>query len=87
MMTFVKLPKVLVYGLICTVSFCVNASTLKWGVLEFLSPLTFVGGVQLDYNKHFQVIFGEYAQTFEGSNNTIKERTIGAITLWTSGNF
>ena len=32
------------------------------------------------------MIPGEYAQIFEGSDNTMKERTIGAISLGPSGN-
>ena len=40
----------------------------------------------LDYDTHFQVIFGEYAQTYEGTDNTMQERTVRAIALGPSGN-
>ena len=46
-----------------------------------MSLMTIVEGVKLDYHKYFKVIPGEYAQTFEGSDNTMKERTIGALAL------
>ena len=69
-----------------TVSFYVNAFLLKSGISDHMSPMTIVKGVKLDYKKHFKVILGEYAQTFEGSDNTMKERTIGAIALGPSGN-
>ena len=86
MMPFFKMPKVMVYELIRTVSFYMNACMLKSSILEYLSLSTLVEGVQLDYNKHVQDVFGEYTQTFEGSNNTMKEQTIGAIALVPSDN-
>lgn len=64
----------------------VNAFTLKSGGSEFHSPMTLVEGIQLVFNKHFHIIFGEYAQTFKGSNKKMKGRTIGAIALGLSGN-
>ena len=54
-----------------TVSFYVNAP--KSGISDHTSPMTIMEGVKLDYNKHFKVIPGEYAQTFEGSDNMMKE--------------
>jgi hypothetical protein len=55
-------------------------------VLPFLSPMTILEGVVLDYNLHFQVIFGEYAQTYKVTTNNMKERTVGAIALGPTGN-
>ena len=46
----------------------VNAFTLNNRVLEFLTPLKLIKNTQLDFNKYFQVIFGEYVHKFEGSN-------------------
>eukprot|EP00536_Pseudo-nitzschia_multiseries_P000703 jgi/Psemu1/1596/gm1.1596_g len=46
-----------------------------------LSPTTIIRGIVLDHEIHFPVIFGEYAQTYEGTDNTMKERTVGAIAL------
>ena len=40
----------------------------------------------LDYNLHFQVIFGEYAHTYEATTNTTKSRTVGALALGPTGN-
>ena len=40
----------------------------------------------MDYNKHFHVIFGEYLHTYEGTTNTMKERTVTGLALWPSGN-
>ena len=64
-----------------TVSFYVNAFSPKSRISDHMSSMTIVEGLKLDYNKHFTVIPGEYAQTFEGLDNTMKEQTIGAIAL------
>ena len=69
-----------------TVLFYVNAFSPKSGISDHMSPMTIVEGVKLDHNKHLKVIPGKYAQTFEGSDNTMKVRTIGAIALGPSGN-
>ena len=58
-----------------------NAFTLKIGVPEFLSLLTLVEGVHLDFNKHFHVIFGEDAQIFEDNDYAMKEEAIRTIAL------
>ena len=81
MLPFTKIPKRMVVHLLLTVSFYVNAFSPKSGISDHMSPMTIAEGVKLDHNKHFKVIPGKYAQTFEGSYNTMKERTIGAIAL------
>jgi hypothetical protein len=86
MLPFKKIPRIMVVKLVDTVKFYVNAFVLKSGVSQHLSPMTIVEGVTLDYNKHFQVIFGEYAQVFEGIDNTMEERMVGAIALGPTGN-
>jgi hypothetical protein len=85
MLPFKKIPRMMVVKLVDAVKFYVNAFVLKSGVSQHLSPMTIVEGVTLDYSKHFQVIFGEYAQVFEGTDNTMKERTVGAIALGPTG--
>ena len=49
--------------------------------------LIMVEGVALDYNLHFRVTFGEFLQTFEGRDNTMKPRTIDAIAMGPTVNF
>ena len=66
--------------------FYINAFVWRKGVSQFLSPLTILEGIVLDYNLHFQVIFGEYAHTYESTTNTAKSRTVGAIALGPTGN-
>jgi hypothetical protein len=86
MLPFKKIPRMMVVKLVDAVKFYVNAFVLKSGVSQHLSPMTIVEGVTLDYSKHFQVIFGEYAQVFEGTDNTMKERTVALVALGPTGN-
>ena len=40
-----------------------------------------VKGIVLDFNMYFKVIFSEFAQTYESTDNTMSPRTIDAIAL------
>ena len=53
----------------------------KRDVSQIISPLTIVEGLSLDYNLHFRLIYGEFVQTFEGSNNTMEPHTVDAVGL------
>jgi hypothetical protein len=86
MLPFNVLPKIVVIHLLITVMFYINAFVWRKGVSQYLSPLTILEGVVLDYSLHFQVIFGEYAQSYEDTTNTMKSRTVGAIALGPNGN-
>ena len=81
-----KIPNIMVIHMIITVVFYINAFVWRQGVSQFLTPMTIVEGVLLDYNLHFSVIFGEYAQVYEGTYNNMRLRTVGAIALGPSGN-
>jgi hypothetical protein len=63
MLPFDDIPRIVVIHLLKTVMFYINAFVWKKGVSPFLSPMTILEGVVLETNLHFQVIFGEYAQT------------------------
>ena len=86
MLPFEDLPRIVVIHLLKTVMFYINAFIWKKGVSPFLSPMTILEGVVLDYNLHFQVIFGEYVHTYEVTTNTMKSRTVGSIALGPTGN-
>ena len=57
-------------------------------VSDRLGPGAIVLGRTYDFNKLCGpgTRFGEYVQTHEDTDNTMRERTVGAITLWPSGN-
>jgi hypothetical protein len=86
MLPYDVLPRIMVIHLLTTVMFYINAFVWKQGVSQYLSPLTILEGVVLDYNLHFNVIFGEYAHTYDDTTNTMKSRTVGAIALGPNGN-
>ena len=75
------MSKRMVANLMLKVSFYVNAFPFKSVVSFCVCPMAIMEGVKLDYNKHLKVIPGKYGQTFEGSDNTLKEPTIRAIAL------
>ena len=66
----------MVIHLVVNVMFYVNTFFWQQGVSQFLSPLTILEGVVLDYKYHFQVIFGEYTHTHEATDNTMKSQTV-----------
>ena len=72
--------------LVYTCIFYINAFPWISGPEKTLSPFTIVQGRHLNYHKHFNVIFGEYAQTYKGTDNSMKSRTVGAIALGPTGN-
>ena len=80
------LPRTVVIQLMITVAFYVNAFVWRLGVSQILPPLTIVEGTVVDFQKHFHVLFGEYVHTYEGTDNTMKPRTVGALALGPSGN-
>ena len=80
------MPRMMVIHLVLSVTFYVNAFVWQRGVSQMLLPVTILEGIALDYNLHFKVIFGEYAHVYDGTDNTMKARTTGAIALGPSGN-
>ena len=86
MLPFKSLPRIMVIHLLITVMFYINAFVWRKGVSQYLSPLTILEGVVLDYNLHFQVIFGEYIHTYDETTNTMKSRSVEAIALGPNGN-
>ena len=63
----------------------VNSFVWKKGVPQVLQPLTIVEGTVLDYNLHFRVTFGKFAQTWEGMTNAMQTHAIDAIALGLNG--
>ena len=78
--------RMMVINLMLTVTFYVNAFVWKRGVSHILPPVPILEGIALDYILHFQVIFGEFSHMYNGTDNTMKARTTGAIALGPSGN-
>ena len=71
MVPFHSLPRMMIVHLIMTVIFYINAFVSMKGVLQYLSPLSIVKETFLDFNLYFKVIFREFLQMHESSDNTM----------------
>lgn len=68
------------------VVFWMNALPSDLSIIPGISPHTFVTGLGIDYEKHFQYEFGEYVQTHKPHSNNMEPRTIGALAMRPMGN-
>ena len=55
-------------------------------VVGNLSPRQIITGLTIDYTYHYRLQFGDYSQLHKYHDNTIQERTTGAISLRPTGN-
>ena len=79
-----------------TITICLVKNVVMWinyflrkgGFISTLSPSAIIGGQTLQYPQHLRAEFGSYVQTHEENQptNIIKERTVGSISLSTTGN-
>jgi len=86
MIRFKYLLRMMVDHLMITVVFYVNAFIWKYGVSQVLLPLTIIEGTVLDYYLYFRIIYGEFLQTYEDTDNTMSLRTSDAVGLGPNGN-
>ena len=68
---FDKIPKRMVAEMMRCIVFYLNAFPWTDGVSQTMSPHTLLEGTYLDYNLHFQVIFGEFGMVYDGTDNTM----------------
>ena len=78
---FQHLPWGVVLELIRSTLFYLNGFPWAKGISKNISPLEIVTGMKLDYNKHCQYQFREYAHAQEETDNTLKQCTTRAIVL------
>ena len=64
----------------------INVFVWQRGISPVLSPFNIVEDIRLDFHKHFHVIFEEHLNTFDDSDNTMRERTVSAMALGPSKN-
>jgi hypothetical protein len=62
----------MIFELIYGCMFCLNCFPSSNGVLQILSPRAIMIGLRIDYHNHYQLGFGEYAQTHEQHNNSME---------------
>lgn len=83
---FERWPPRMVIELVKHAVFWRNAFPCKNGISNMMSPRMIVTGSGLDYNRHCKHEFGQYVQTHEEHDNSMRPRTIGAIALRPTGN-
>ena len=83
---FQQFPNIMIIYMVYSAIFWINTVPPADGISTSMSPRTIVSGLTVDYNIHCKVDFGAYAQVHEEHDNSMATRTVGAISLGTTGN-
>ena len=83
---FQQYPNVMIAYMVYSAIFWINTVPPADGISTSVSPRTIVSGLTIDYNIHCKIDFGAYAQVHEEHDNSMATRTVGAISLGTTGN-
>ncbi len=75
-----RLPTALIKHLVCYAVGRINIRRTA-SMASHLSPYCLFTGTRVNYKKSLQLAFGDYAEVFDGSDNTSRSRTIPCITL------
>ena len=75
----------MIVELVALVIFWIKALPPSPSVGGNLSPRQIVTGLSIDYAKHCRLQFGKYTQVHEAHDNTMQERTTGALVLRPTG--
>jgi hypothetical protein len=84
---FQTIPKIIMTHMVFYAVKLLNYFPAKGGVSEIYGPKTIMSGEIIDFKK-FSLHFGTYCQVHEEKlpQNSLAERTLGAISLGPSGN-
>jgi len=55
-------------------------------VSQVIPLIMIIEGVVIDYRLHFRVLYGEYLQTYKGTDNTMSQRIVDAIAMGPNSN-
>ena len=85
---FDRIPLLMMKQLVYYVIAWINNFPPKGGISKFISPRTLITGVNIDYNKHCKLEYGQYVQVHEENNptNSMHPRATGAIALGSTYN-
>ena len=83
---FKKYPPRLIAEMAYNVVFWLNSFLHNDGIHPTISPRTLITGLAIDYHKHCKIGFGTYIQVHEEGDNSLRQRTSGAIALQPPGN-
>ena len=78
---YVKIPKVMVIGLITGAVRWINAFPHKDGVSTTMSPATIVQGLPKPNMKYKRITYGAHAMVFMGSSNKLNARSVPAVAM------
>jgi hypothetical protein len=82
MLPFDHFPPRMIIEMVFLIIFWINAFPHRLGVSQTLSPRTIVTSLGVDYTKHCRVEYGQYVQTHEKHDNTMKARTHRQSARW-----
>ena len=70
------------------ITYCVTRMNLRCtsALQGVMSPAFLFTGVKPNYQKVFGLAFGDYAEVYDGTTNTSKERSVPSIVLYPVGN-
>lgn len=80
-----KLPARIIVELVHAKTFYKNAVPALDGVSDTISPREIVTQQRIHFDRHCCIVFGQYVQTHEEHDNSMKSRTIGAIAMRPTG--
>ena len=80
-----RLPDRIIIELVYAKTFFKNAVPALDGISDVLAPREIITKQRINYNRHCVLMFGQYVQTHEEHDNTMKSRTIGAIAMRPTG--
>ena len=86
LLPFTRIPGRLIVELCYATVFWLNEFHPCQNPINNMNPRTLLTGQKVDYNKHCHFEFGNYVQTHELTNSTMRPRTLGVIALRPSGN-
>ena len=82
-----KLPGRMVIELVHLCAFWLNVFPPRLKTIHpTMSPRDILTGLEVDFNNHCKLKFGEYVHTCEEHNNTMASCTCAAISLWPTCN-
>ena len=85
-MPFTRLPRLIVKELVKQAEDLCNLFPSGSGPTAEHSPAALIQGTSKPDFNSYSIEFGAYVQVYDGTNNTLKSRTFGAITLHRTGN-
>ena len=80
------LPRNLTSGIVASRNFWLNVFPKKGGISKKYGPRAIMFGTVIDYNRHCQVVTGQYVEIHEKTDNMLKLRTEPALYLYPLGN-